>query len=177
MKKIFLLAAVLCALVNMPASAQIHKTAEDTVVYAYQKNPKLPAFRVLELDSSTIFNTYNIPSGKPVAIIYFGPECEHCQRFTESMLKSIDSLKDFRIYMFTFAPLSQLKTFYEKYHLADYKNIMMGKDYEFFFPSFFGARFVPYIAIYDKHKMFSKKFEGTATVTQIYDAGLRKEEK
>lgn len=173
MKKIYLLAALLGLLFHFPASAQMKKPTEDTVIHPYQKNPKLPAFRLLSMDSSSVFNTYNIPSGKPIILIYFGPECEHCQRFTEGMLKSIDSLKDFRIYMFTFANLTQLKGFYEKYHLSQYKNITMGKDYEFFFPSFYGARFVPYIAVYDKHKHFSKKFEGSATVTELYEAGMK----
>lgn len=171
--------AALLGLLTTAAFAQTNTTAattpaKDTTTYAYQKNPKLPAFRLMMMDSTTIFNTYNIPAGRPTLFIYFGPECEHCARFTESMLKSIDSLKGFQIYMFTFANVTPLKTFYEKYHLSQYKNITMGRDYEFFFPSFYGARFVPYIVVYDKKKKFAGKWEGTATVSDIYKAGMQK---
>ena len=69
------------------------------------------------MDSSTIFNTYNIPDGKATLLMFFGPDCDHCKHFTEQMLKGMDSSKDVQIYMFSFANPTPIKGFYNEFHL------------------------------------------------------------
>ena len=138
----------------------------------YQKYPTLPAFNILMMDSVTIFNTYNIPEGKPIAIFFFSPDCAHCQRTTKRLLDSMESLKDIQFYMITAVHnFTYIRNFYKLYHLGDYKNIqLMGRDYEFFFGSFYGIRYVPDIALYDEHKKLIKLIQGETYAKDIYDA-------
>jgi len=180
MKKILLLAALLLGMLqNNIVSAQnttAEKPAEpkkDTLL-PYQKNPGLPAFKILEMDSTTTFNTYDIKPGKPTLLMFFGPDCGHCKHQMEKMIAGMDSLKQLQIYMVSFANPTPIKNFYEEFHLDKYPNVkVVGKDAEFFFGSFFGARAVPFMAVYDKHKKFVKKFESSATVQQLYEASRK----
>jgi hypothetical protein len=79
----------------------------------------------------------------------------------------MDSLKGVQIYMFTPMSLSMLKPFAAQMKLKDYKNITVGKDYEYFFPAFYGANYVPYLVIYDRKKKFVKMWEGGAKMDEL----------
>ena len=141
----------------------------DTVK-KYEKDPNLPNFKILLLDSSTVFNTSEIPKGKPILLVYFDPTCKHCQEFTKNLLIGMDSLKDVRIYMFSLThDMNSLRTFYSDYNLADYKNIkVVGREPYFFYLQYYSVMSFPDIAVYDKHKQFVKHFSGGASVTELY---------
>jgi thiol-disulfide isomerase/thioredoxin len=180
MNKKLLFTALIFGLLQMTmVSAQTKTTDKNTEakhdsLMPYQKYPKLPAFKILEMDSVTTFNTYDIPTGKPVLLMFFGPDCDHCKHLTEELIKGMDSLKNLQFYMLSFGNPSAIKGFYDKFHLENYPNIkVVGKDADFFFTSFYGARFVPYLAVYDKHKKFVKKFEGGATIKELYEASRK----
>ena len=137
----------------------------------YQKYPTLPAFNIMLTDSNTIVNTYNIPEGKPTLIMFFDPECKHCQAVTKKLLEHMDSLKDIRFYLITSVhDFSKIRSFYNEYHLADYKNIeVVGRDYEFFFITYYGIKYVPDMVLYDGHKKLVKFFEGHVTTSELYN--------
>ena len=136
----------------------------------YQKNPTLPAFNMLMLDSSEVFNSYNIPKGRPVILIMFSPDCNHCEQLTDSLIANMDKLKKARIYMVTPMPLSFIKDFYVKKKLAKYENVVLGKDYEFFFPKFYNAYDVPFIVVYDRKKALVNTFGQHATMKELIGA-------
>jgi thiol-disulfide isomerase/thioredoxin len=136
----------------------------------YQKFPVLPAFNILEMDSATIFNTYNIPQGKPVALMLFSPDCKHCRRTVNALRDGMDSIKNVQFYLFTGAhSMTEIRAFYKEHHLADYKNIrIVGRDLEFFFFDHYKTRVVPDIALYDEHKKLVKLIEGETTASEVY---------
>ena len=72
MKKLLLL-LIIAVKIN-----SIHAQDFDTIP-PYQKDSlHIPKFTVLKTDS-TFANESVIPKDKPVVIIYFSPECGHCQ--------------------------------------------------------------------------------------------------
>lgn len=133
----------------------------------YQKYPTLPAFNLLMLDSQTVFNTYDIPKGKPTLLMFFSPDCDHCKMLTDSLLNHMDELKKANIYMLTPMALSAIRDFYNKMNLRAYPNITIGKDYEMFFPRYYGAYYVPFLAIYDRKKKLVRSFEGGGKMEDI----------
>jgi thiol-disulfide isomerase/thioredoxin len=148
-------------------------TAANTdTLKPYQKYPTLPAFNIRLMDSATIFNTYNIPEGKPIAIMLFSPDCGHCKRTIKALIKGMDSIKDIQFYLVTgFHDMSAIRQFYEEHHLARYDNIkVVGRDYEFFFVDFYKTKFVPDIALYDAHKKLVKLIEGETNASEVYKA-------
>ena len=114
--------------------------------------PPLPPFKLLMLDSATILNTNDIPQGKPSVLIFFSPDCDHCQRETESIVKNIDSLSNVNLFFVTIDPFDRMKLFNEVYKLSRYPNITVGRDIGVFFPYHFKNAQPPYNAIYDSHK-------------------------
>ena len=136
----------------------------------YLKYPTLPAFNIMLPDSTTIFNTYNIPEGKPIIILFFDPDCKHCKAEIKLLLAGMDSLKDIRFYIITSVhDFKRIRDFYDEYHLGDYKNIeVVGRDYEYFFITYYGVKFVPDLVLYNGHKDLVKFFDGHVSVKDLY---------
>jgi len=152
MKKIFTFLA-LCFVLGANAQA-------DTVP-AFKKNPHIPAFEILQTDSTWFANT-DIPKNKPVVIVYFSPECGHCQLTAQEFAKSMDELKDvFLIWVSRYSP-EQIKKFAEEYQLNRFENVRLGRDTKYFIPVFYDIKFTPFMAVYDKKGKLVKTYpEGT----------------
>lgn len=152
MKKIFTFLA-LCFVLG--ASAQV-----DTVP-AFKKNPNIPKFELLQTDS-TWFSNKDIPKNKPVVIVYFSPECGHCQLTAQEFAKSMDELKDmFLIWVSRYSP-EQIKKFAEEYQLNRFENVRLGRDTKYFIPVFYDIKFTPFMAVYNnKGKLVKTYPEGT----------------
>lgn len=177
MKRIFFLLAALFTLTSMPAWAQNDKKneppAEDS--FPYMQDPNLPAFEILELDSSTVFNSYSIPKGRPIVLFYFGAECGHCESAFETLEKGWDSLEHADFYLMSFSPLYQIKEFAEKHHIDQHKNIkLIGMDKKMFFTGYYGVRAVPFIAVYDKNKKLVKAWHTHVSVKDLWEQLKRK---
>ena len=162
MKKmqIALLLLALCTALNAGAQAK-----KDSL--PYQKYPTLPAMQLLLQDSSTIFSMYHVKESRPTVLFFFSPDCDHCHMTTKALLENMNAMKNADFYFLTYMPLTALRPFAAQYHLADYKNITVGKDYQNFFMSFYGATTVPYLVIYDRHKKLVKLYDGGIKMPEL----------
>src|SRR5271169_2664592 len=130
MKKIFLMPVFVLVAVFALAQA-------DSLQPAYKRFPTLPPMNLLLTDSSTHFIKDNFSKKTPVLIILFNPECEHCKKETEELLDSINRFKDIQIVMATMMPFDKMISFYNKFKLANYKNITVGQDIQYLLPVFY----------------------------------------
>jgi len=137
----------------------------------YKSNPDLPVFNVLLKDSVTTFNSFNIPKGKPIALMLFSPDCSHCSDAVNELTRGMDSLRNIRFYLMSLSiDMTAIRKFYDDHHLEKYSNIeVVGCDYDFFFLTFFGAMNIPSIALYDSDKKLVHFFDPPFTVGQIFD--------
>lgn len=159
---------VLCFfLFSGTAYAQQAKTRDSL---PYQKYPTLPAFNIQLTDSTTVYNTYDAPEGKASVVMFFSPDCDHCEMQTDSFLHHMDVLKDVRFYLITPLSLEQVRTFARKLHLERYPNIIIGRDQNMFFPGFYGASYVPFIVAYDRKKKLVKAWEGGVKIPELLEA-------
>ena len=171
MKQIILTALLLSCIAGA-AMAQEQKPAEPSKdSLQYKLYPALPAFNIRMMDSFNVFNTFNIPKGRPSVLILFDPDCKHCKAMTKILLAGMDSLKNIDFYWVTPAhSMTMLREFYKDNNLEDYKNIkIVGRDYEFFCADFFNVHYVPDIALYDKNKQFVHLWEGGVKVQELYE--------
>lgn len=129
--------------------------------------PVLPSFNLLLSDSATIFNTQSIPEGKPSILLFFSPDCDHCQSETAGIIKNMDSLRDVNFYFLTIDPIERLKVFNEYYDLSKYTNIKTGRDYKYYFPAHFKGASPPYLVIYDAYKRQRAIFSGQTDTWKI----------
>jgi len=127
----------------------------------------LPAFDLLLKDSVTHFNTSAINSGSPIVLMYFSPDCEHCQKETEGIIQNMDSLKHVRFYLVTNDPIERMQVYDKMYKLDKYPNIILGRDYKYFFPVHFKNAAPPYLVVYDRHKVIKAVFTGETSAGQL----------
>jgi hypothetical protein len=139
----------------------------SALMFQRSAQPRMPSFKLLLSDSITIFNTINIPEGRPCVLLFFSPDCEHCQAETESILQNMDSLKNVNFYFVTIEPFGRMKLFNEIYKISRYQNIMLGRDYTFYFPWYFKNAQPPYLVIYDRYKREKGIFSGGTEARSI----------
>ena len=122
----------------------------DTLQPAFKRYPTLPLLQLLLTDSTTKFTKESLPKKKPVVVMLFSPDCEHCQHEAEQIVTNKDLLKDIQIVMVTGAPMYRIKEFGSNYGLSSLPNVVLAKDPHFFLFSFYAVRYLPFIAVYDK---------------------------
>ncbi len=142
-------------------SPQAASPVVDTVP-PYKKNPNIPPFKIMQPDS-TWFTNAKLPKKKPVVIIYFSPECGHCQLAAQEISNSYDKLKDAIFMWVSYYSVPEIKTFVKNYKLGEYKNFFFGRDPNYFLPTYFRVRFTPFMAIYDNNGQFVQSFEQGAS--------------
>src|SRR5689334_16304933 len=75
---------------------------------AFSQN--LPPFKMYRSDKS-IFSAAELAKTKPVILIYFDPDCEHCQKLMKELFQKIDAFKSVEIIMVTFKPIEEVSSF------------------------------------------------------------------
>src|SRR5437868_3258388 len=120
MKKIALL--LFAASFYIAAQAQVPDSTAE-----YFKTKTIPAFKIMQADS-TWFTDKKIPKNMPVVMIYFSPECGHCQLAAKEIAADMDKLKHAFFVWVTYYSVPEVKTFIKSYDLAKYKNFRFGRD-------------------------------------------------
>jgi len=164
MKKIYFVLSVL--LIACSVSAQ--NTYDPTP--PFKRFPSVPPFHLLAVDSVTIFTKDQLKKNKPVMVMYFNPDCEHCKHLTEEIIKHIDDLKKVQIVMAAWpgpGSFGNLKTFYSNYKIGEQKNIHIGHDFQDLLRSFYRVQSFPFLAMYDKKGNLITTFEGSMKIENI----------
>jgi thiol-disulfide isomerase/thioredoxin len=141
----------------------------DQVEAPYLQDKKLPFFKVMLTDSSLFYKS-DLKKNQPTVLIFFSPECEHCRKMTELLLNNIEAFKKTQIVMVSALPLANIKEFYTSLHIEKYKTIHMGKDDLYFFPTYFQAHYLPFIAVYNKKAELVKAWDGGTILDNIIEA-------
>lgn len=140
---------------------------DSTQLPPYKRFPTVPPFKLLKTDSSSYFTKNDLKRNKPVLIVIFNPDCDHCKHEIEEIIKDMDDLRDVQIVMSTFMPFSLMKGFYESYNLQKFENVTMGQDFQYVLPSFYQIHFMPYLAMYDKKGNLLTTFEGAMKIEDL----------
>lgn len=133
----------------------------------YQRFPTVPPLQLLLADSTTKYTKDKLPKKKAVLIMVFSPDCSHCQHTAEELVQQKEKWKDIHIVMATLHPLWQMNEFTEKYGLNNLPNLVVGKDYSYVLPAFYGLHNLPYLAFYNKKGALITGFEGSMSLEKI----------
>ena len=146
--------------------ATLSGSAQTTVeeLPAYKKDLHIPEFNILQTDS-TWLTKEQLPKYDYTAIIYFAPDCGHCQYTVKELIKSMDSLTNVLFVFVAYKPLAELKEFYNHYELGKFPNIRMGRDPKYFVPAFFRVTATPFVAVYNRTGLLAKVFDPATNTT------------
>src|SRR4051812_34741546 len=61
----------------------------------------LPKYRITKADGNIVTQA-SLDKNKPVMIIYFAPDCSHCEHLMEELRPKMDQLKKMQVVMITF---------------------------------------------------------------------------
>jgi len=131
------------------------------------KIQNLPMFHILTTDSVNV-TTAKLKKDKPVMIIYFSPDCSHCQHLMYELKPKLKELTGVQIVMISFVQYKMIKEFYRDFGLSAYPNITVGTEgYTYEMQKLFDIKTTPYIAIYDKKGKLVKTYEKAPDVKEL----------
>jgi thioredoxin-related protein len=141
--------------------------AQTDSVLLYQRFPVVPTFRLINIADSSIFTKDNLKKKKATIIMMFSPDCEHCQEETKTLTANIHLFKKAQIIMVSPLDFNYMRQFYNDYKIADYPNITMGRDPNYFLGTFFNVHSFPSFFLYNKKGKLVNKFIGGYSVQEI----------
>ena len=137
-----------------------------------QQNPRiqqLPIYHILNTDSVRVTSA-NLKRYKPVMIIYFSPDCSHCQHLMGEIKPHLKELKNIQVVMITFFPqLKPIRDFAKQFGLNTQPNFTLGTEgYTYEMQRYFEIKTTPYIALYDKNGKLVKAYEKAPDMKELF---------
>jgi thiol-disulfide isomerase/thioredoxin len=127
----------------------------------------LPSF-TMKLTNGKLFSAKDLSHEKPVIIIYFSPDCEHCQTLMNVFFKKIRDFNKAQIVMVTFKPVDEVVDFEKSYQTNKYPNIKVGIEIPvFFFRNYYKLENTPFTALYGKHGKFIISYKKETPVDDL----------
>jgi thiol-disulfide isomerase/thioredoxin len=157
-------------LLLIPFCFSVSAQQADATGVTLQNIQALPAFKIMAAPDSTAYSSEQLQKNKPVIIIFFNPDCEHCQRETKELLAYKQELKDIQIVMITSLSFTLIKDFYKEYGIASMPNIVMGQDINYALRLKYRPTNFPGMYLYDANHKLAKVFAGNVGVPTMLDA-------
>lgn len=137
-----------------------------------QEPTAIPPYKILKADS-----TWATPANlkhRRTMLIYFSPDCPHCQHLTNEMKKVMKQFGDTQILMITWSnnyDIRAIKAFVKDYGLAKYPNITIGTEgYTYLVQKYFKIETTPYVAIYNSNSQLVQSFKKAPDIDDIVKA-------
>lgn len=125
-------------------------------------------FRILNVADSTYFTPVNLKKNKSTVLIYFAPDCDHCEQYTKAILSKINNFKNSQLVFITFARYEPTKAYVKKFKLDKYPNITVGTEgYTYTVQRFYRINTTPFTAIYNKSGQLVKTFAKDPKVEEV----------
>ncbi len=135
-------------------------------LYAQARN-KLPPFDMILTNGKT-FTTSNLSATKPTVLIYFAPDCDHCQTLMKAFFKKAAAFKKAQVLMVTFKPVKELTAFEKSFGTSKYSNVYVGAETKpLYLQAFYKLANTPFTALYDKNKTLIASYKKDTTVTDL----------
>ena len=130
----------------------------------------IPNYKLLNTDSVYV-TPADLKKNMPVMIIYFSPDCSHCQHLMYELKPKMEALKHVQVIMATFVlQLKAIQIFYRDFDLKKYPNFTVGTEGgSYFMQQYFDVHSTPYIALYDKSHKLVKAWEKAPSVDELAD--------
>jgi thioredoxin-related protein len=122
----------------------------------------------MTLSNNKIFNAVDLPKGKPFVLIYFDPECDHCQKLMNELFKKIKSFKKVEMVLITFKSVTEVAAFEKKYTTSKYANMRVGTEGTLFYlRNYYKLVKMPFTALYDSKGNYSYSYRDETPVDDL----------
>jgi hypothetical protein len=119
---------------------------------------KLPPFRMVQSDGK-IFKAEDLPMGKPIIIIYFSSDCDHCEKMMKEFFGKARLFSTSSVAMVTYLTQDKVAKFEKDYPVKKHANIYAGTEgTTFFVRNYFKITDMPFAALYTKEGNFVQSY-------------------
>jgi thiol-disulfide isomerase/thioredoxin len=123
------------------------------------KTVKLPPFRMMQVNGE-VFKAEYLPIGKPILLIYFSPDCDHCEKLMTDFVKHAEAFKKASVVMITYLPVERVAQFKKDYSINRFSNIVVGTEgMTFFVRNYYNLVEMPFAALHDKNGNLIRSYE------------------
>lgn len=130
-----------------------------TTLMLHAQKTKLPPFKMLQ-SNGKIFTAHDLPMGKPILIVYFSPDCDHCEKMLKEFFKQSSGFQKASIAFITYLPVDQVSKFEKEYSLAKFSNMFAGTEgATFFVRNYYKIVDMPFAALYTRDGDFVTSYE------------------
>ena len=127
----------------------------------------IPEFKV-KLTNGASVSSKNAARQKPLLIIYFAPDCDHCRKLMDQLFPKMNALKNTEILMVTFESLNDVAWFENHYHTKNYPNIKVGVEQPvFFLKNYYRLEHTPFTALFDKNGKLLVSYKEFTPVSEL----------
>lgn len=127
----------------------------------------IPSYKILDADS--VYRTpANLKKNQPVMIIYFSPDCGHCQQLMYEIKGQMKDFKNIQVVMISPVDYKLIKGFYRDFGVSAYPNFTVGTEgrtYEVL--QYYNVKMTPYIAIYNHQHKLLKAYEKAPKLKEL----------
>ena len=128
---------------------------------------KLPPFAMMQANGK-IFRAHELPMGKPMVIIYFSPECDHCDILMKEFLKREAAFRKTSVVMITHLAVDKVAKFVKQYALTNYANVYVGTEGTWLFvKNYYKIVEMPFIALHDRNGNLVKLFREEGALPHV----------
>lgn len=127
----------------------------------------LPVMQITFLDGVTV--QAKDLEGKTLLVFFF-PDCEHCQEEANAMKEHLDAFKDYTVYYLSSVPKAEVEKFSSDYGLSGASNFKFGTVPGESVLNNFGPIPTPSMYIYNENRKLVKKFEGQTPIETVIGA-------
>ena len=131
------------------------------------KSQTIPEFKIKLTNGSTISST-KASAQKPLLIIYFAPDCDHCRKLMDQIFPQMDAFKNTEILMVTFESLNDVAWFENHYQTKKYPNIKVGMEVPvFFLKNYYHLENTPFTALFNKKGKLMVSYKKYTPVNEL----------
>lgn len=124
---------------------------------------ELPPLNVIKTDGNSI--SLKEVEDKSV-LIFFNPDCDHCQREATQISKQKNAFRDYRVYFISIDSLSKIERFAKEYDLMENNFVFAQANGYEVYAAIGALQSVPAIFIYNKKKLV-KRTEGEVKLEEL----------
>ena len=163
MKKITLLIAFIS--VTIFVCAQNNLQVNNNI-----KIENIPAFNIHTIPDSSNYSNNNVKKNKPFIIMFFSPDCEHCQNELKELSKNKSKFKNIPILMLSPANYAEIKKFYKDYAVSKMPNIIVAHDDNYAMSKLYQLKTFPTMFVYNRTGKLAKIFVSNVSIPDILKA-------
>jgi|YNPMSStandDraft_2_1061718.scaffolds.fasta_scaffold01045_7 thiol-disulfide isomerase/thioredoxin len=137
--------------------------------YAQNKKDFSPTFPQFEFykPNGELFTNQNLQKGKATIVIFFDPDCDHCQKQASWIAASPESFKNAQLLWVSTAEANAINTFGKTYFPKFPAPVYFVKDKNYKFDSYFGYSVAPTILVYSSTGQLQKSFKNEVAVAEL----------